>query len=70
MELKVPECLNGKIVGDLNPRARFGCSIVAIHRENGIIIAPTAMDHLAAGDIMVIIGANKNIEEFEAIIND
>lgn len=70
VELKVPECLNGKIVGDLNPRARFGCSIVAIHRENGIIIAPTAMDYLAAGDIMVIIGANKNIEEFEAIIND
>lgn len=70
VELKVPECLNGKIVGDLNPRARFGCSIVAIHRENGIIIAPTAMDYLAAGDIMVIIGANKNIEEFEATIND
>jgi len=70
VELKVPECLNGKNVGDLNPRARFGCSIVAIHRESGIIIAPTAMDHLAAGDIMVIIGANKNIEEFEAIIND
>lgn len=70
VELKVPECLHGKNVGDLNPRARFGCSIVAIHRENGIIIAPTALDYLAAGDIMVIIGANKNIEEFEAIIND
>ncbi|GIO86669.1 potassium transporter Trk [Paenibacillus faecis] len=70
VELKVPECLNGKNVGELNPRAKFGCSIVAIHRESGIIIAPTAMDYLAAGDIMVIIGANKNIEEFEAVIND
>lgn len=70
VEMRVPQCLDGKNVGDLNPRARFGCSIVAIHRENGVIIAPTAMDHLMQGDIMVIIGAKKNIDEFEAIIND
>ncbi|GIP54783.1 MULTISPECIES: potassium channel family protein [Paenibacillus] len=70
VEMRVPQCLDGKNVGDLNPRARFGCSIVAIHRENGVIIAPTAMDHLILGDIMVIIGAKKNIDEFEAIIND
>lgn len=70
VEMNVPACLNGKNVGDLNPRARFGCSIVAIHRENGVIIAPTAMDHLEQGDIMVIIGAKKNIEEFEAIVNE
>ncbi|WP_435922285.1 potassium channel family protein [Paenibacillus sp. DYY-L-2] len=70
VEMNVPACLNGKNVGELNPRTRFGCSIVAIHRENGVIIAPTAMDHLELGDIMVIIGAKKNIEEFEAIVNE
>lgn len=70
VEMNVPACLDGKIVGDLNPRTRFGCSIVAIHRENGIIVAPTAMDHLNAGDIMVIIGSKKNIEEFEAVITE
>ncbi|MBA9084456.1 trk system potassium uptake protein TrkA [Fontibacillus solani] len=70
VEMNVPENLHGKNVGDLSPRARFGCSIVAIHRETGVIIAPTAMDMLKTGDIMVIIGSKKNIEEFEAIINE
>lgn len=70
VEMNVPENLHGKNVGDLNPRTRFGCSIVAIHRESGVIIAPTAMDLLKMGDIMVIIGSKRNIEEFEAIIND
>ncbi len=50
-------------------RARFGCSIVAIHRNGGILVAPTAMDQLNEGDIMVIIGSKKNIEQFESIIN-
>lgn len=70
VEMKVPACLDQKSVGELNPRARFGCSIVAIHRDNGILVAPTAMDHLNTGDIMVIIGSKKNIEEFEEIVNE
>ncbi|WP_068783353.1 potassium channel family protein [Paenibacillus phocaensis] len=69
VEMNVPACLNNKSLGDLNPRARFGCSIVAIHREGGVLVAPTAMDQLTAGDIMVIIGAKKNIEQFETILN-
>ncbi|MGG1611459.1 potassium channel family protein [Paenibacillus barengoltzii] len=69
VEMKVPTCLNHKSIGDLNMRARFGCSIVAIHRNGGILVAPTAMDQLNEGDIMVIIGSKKNIEQFESIIN-
>lgn len=70
VELKVPACLEGKNLGELNPRARYGCSIVALQRDQGIIIAPTAMDHLKQGDIMVVIGAKRNLEEFEEIINE
>lgn len=70
VELKVPACLEGKNLGELNPRARYGCSIVALQRDQGIIIAPTAMDHLEQGDIMVVIGAKRNLEEFEEIINE
>lgn len=69
VEMNVPSCLHQKCLGDINPRARFGCSIVAIHRNGGILVAPTAMDQLNEGDIMVIIGAKKNIEQFETIIN-
>lgn len=67
-ELAVPQCLDGKSLHDLNPRARFGCSIVAINKPNGIIIAPTATDILALRDVMVIIGTNEQIEDFEATV--
>src|SRR6478736_3481153 len=36
-ELAVPECLSGKSLDDVNPRGRFGCSIVAINKPKGII---------------------------------
>ncbi|MDR0268287.1 TrkA family potassium uptake protein [Paenibacillus sp.] len=66
VEMKVPETLDCKTLNEINTRAKFGCSIVAIHREGKIIVAPTAMDQLHTGDIMVIIGANGNIDRFES----
>jgi trk system potassium uptake protein TrkA len=35
-----------------------------------VIVAPTAMDQLKTGDIMVIIGSNENVEEFEMMVNE
>ncbi|GAB6991548.1 TrkA family potassium uptake protein [Paenibacillus pini] len=65
VEMTVPATLDGRTLNEVNTRTRFGCSIVALHRPGGIIIAPTAMDKLQTGDIMVIIGSNVNIDRFE-----
>ncbi|MFB9327386.1 potassium channel family protein [Paenibacillus aurantiacus] len=67
-ELTVPRCLNGKSLQELNPRGRFGCSIVAINKPQGVIIAPVATEVLAEKDVMVIIGTNEGIEQFEDTI--
>lgn len=67
-ELAVPRSLNGKSLHEFNPRARFGCSIVAINKPQGIIIAPTAADILTERDVMVVIGTNEQIEQFEEAI--
>ncbi|EFM09995.1 TrkA-N domain protein [Paenibacillus curdlanolyticus YK9] len=68
-ELAVPSCLNGKTLQDINTRARFGCSIVAINKpKGGVIIAPTAVEELEEKDIMVVIGTNEQIEKFEASV--
>ncbi|PYI53843.1 potassium channel family protein [Paenibacillus flagellatus] len=64
-ELSVPKCLNGKTLKELDPRAKYGCSVVAINKKNGVIIAPTATDVLNERDVMVIIGTNEQIESFE-----
>lgn len=68
-ELAVPQCLSGKSLDDVDARGRFGCSIVAINKPKGIIIAPVARDVLAEKDVMVVIGTNEQIEQFQASIN-
>ncbi|QMV40861.1 potassium channel family protein [Cohnella cholangitidis] len=67
-ELAVPQCLAGKSLDDVNPRGRFGCSIVAINKPQGIIIAPVAKDVLSTDDVMVVIGTNDQIEQFQQSI--
>ncbi|MEF3307048.1 potassium channel family protein [Paenibacillus sp. GYB003] len=64
-ELSVPGRLNGVSLKELDPRARYGCSVVAINKKNGVIIAPAATDVINERDVMVIIGTNKQIESFE-----
>jgi trk system potassium uptake protein len=67
-ELGVPKKLNGKTLSEINPRGRFGCSVVAINRPKGMIIAPLAEDILTQDDVMVVIGTNQQVEEFQASI--
>ncbi|MBN2982873.1 MULTISPECIES: potassium channel family protein [Cohnella] len=67
-ELNVPDCLTGKSLSEVNPRGRFGCSVVAINKPKGIIIAPTAEDLLEKKDVMVVIGTNEQIEQFQESI--
>lgn len=67
-ELNVPACWDGKSLADVNPRGRFGCSVVAINKPTGIIIAPTAADVLNARDVMVVIGTNEQVEHLQESI--
>jgi trk system potassium uptake protein TrkA len=68
-ELIVTERISGKCLKDLDTRARFGCSIVAINKPNGVNIAPTAEDVVEKNDVMVVIGTNSEIENFENAVN-
>jgi trk system potassium uptake protein len=69
-ELAVPRQISGKTLKDLNPRARYGCSVVAINKKDGVIIAPTAADVVDERDIMIVIGTNQQIESFENEIQE
>ena len=49
---------------ELNLRAKYGINVIAIRGENGQTnIAPGADDRLNPKDIIVAIGANKNLRE-------
>ncbi|UNK17694.1 TrkA family potassium uptake protein [Paenibacillus sp. N3/727] len=65
VEMTVTDCMDGKTLNELNTRVRYGISVVALNQRSGVIVAPTAMDILRAGDIMVVIGSKENIDRFE-----
>lgn len=64
-ELAVTGKISGKSLMELNARARYGCSIVAINRSSGMVISPAADDQVFENDIMVVIGTHGQIEKFE-----
>lgn len=67
-EMSVTKKWAGLTLKQIDPRAKFGCSVVAINKKSGMIIAPSAEDIVEERDIMVVIGTNEQIETFELSI--
>ncbi|MFJ8066543.1 potassium channel family protein [Psychrobacillus sp. NPDC096426] len=65
MEIKVNEMIAGKSLVDLDIRARYGINIVAIKRGNSINVSPPADENLQLNDVLIIIGADVDINRFE-----
>ena len=64
-ELLAPPAMNGMSLKDLNIRARYGCTIMAIKTEDDINISPKAEDIIYTGDTLLIIGSNDDIRALE-----
>ncbi|MDW7738934.1 MAG: TrkA family potassium uptake protein [Bacillota bacterium] len=67
VEVKAPAEMVGKTLLELNLRARYGVSVIAFRRNNGgsTNISPVAEDVVEAGDIIVAIGENKQLEKLD-----
>jgi len=66
MEITAPEFTVGKTLAQLRLPNRFGISIIAIKKGlDDINIAPTADDELNAGDILVVVGKNRQLQRLE-----
>ncbi|UJF16333.1 TrkA family potassium uptake protein [Jeotgalibaca sp. MA1X17-3] len=64
-ELNVSEKLSGRSISELDIRANYNCTILAIKRNGDMNIAPAPKDQLWAGDIILVIGSNEDILIFE-----
>ncbi|AZB44333.1 TrkA family potassium uptake protein [Bacillus sp. FJAT-42376] len=64
-ELVATAKINRKTLMDLNTRAKFGCSIVGIQRNDDLIVSPHPEEMVVKGDILFVIGKNKEISRFE-----
>lgn len=65
VEIMSSEKMADQSLIDLNIRARYGCNVMAIKNENYINVAPNPDDNIKKGDIMVVIGHNKDLRRFE-----
>jgi len=68
VEMSATEDLSGSSLRELDLRARFGVSVVAIRKASGeVLVAPGAEDMVDEGDVVVIIGMSKNIARLEKV---
>ncbi|GAA0359241.1 potassium channel family protein [Bacillus horti] len=65
VELKAPPSMDGLSLKKLNIRANYGCTIMAIKKEQDINVSPKAEDEIHTGDILLIIGSNDEIRHLE-----
>jgi trk system potassium uptake protein len=65
LELKATEKINQKSLIQLDIRAKYGCTILAIKRGEQINISPLPNDILHQGDTLVVMGSNLDLQRFE-----
>ncbi|MFE8695359.1 potassium channel family protein [Cytobacillus sp. FJAT-53684] len=65
VEIVANQKLAGYSLIDLDIRAKYGINIVAIKRKNEIIVSPKADEGIQVNDILIVIGADIDINRFE-----
>lgn len=64
MELKAVDKIAGKSLIELDVRAKYGVSIVGIKRGEEIMVSPDPNEPILLGDILIVIGADVDINRF------
>ncbi|WP_078430606.1 potassium channel family protein [Alkalihalobacterium alkalinitrilicum] len=70
VELIAGEKMHGKTIIELDIRAKYGINIMAIKRHENINVSPQAHEKIIRGDILIVIGADKDIDRFEKQLLD
>ena len=65
VEIVANRKIDGHSIIDLDIRAKYGITIVAIKRKNEIIVSPQANEVINENDILIVIGADADINRFE-----
>jgi trk system potassium uptake protein TrkA len=65
VEIVASEKIDGYSILHLDVRAKYGINIVAIKRRDEIIVSPQANEMIYKEDILIVIGADTDINRFE-----
>ena len=67
VEVRVPPALVGKTLAETNLRAKFEINVVAIKREEKVIVPPLPTEKFSVHDILVVVGGIKGIQGLEEL---
>ncbi|MGM0409783.1 MAG: potassium channel family protein [Bacillota bacterium] len=67
VEIVASENMVGKTLADLELRTRFGVNVMAIKRGDDLNVTPGANDRILEGDILVVMGKNKNLDSVKQL---
>lgn len=67
VEITVPKSFQNKTLAESNVRAKYGINIVAIKRDDHLIISPLPSEQLRENDIAVVVGSNESINRLEEL---
>lgn len=63
-EVKIPEKMTDKSLRELDLRAKYNLSVIAIRHHDDIFISPSPDKIIDHGDVLVVIGENRDLERF------
>lgn len=70
VEIKAAKQMVGKNLRQLDIRAKFGCNVIAVKSPDKMNIAPHAEDIIKDNDILVVVGDNDHLQNFEITFED
>lgn len=65
LEMKANDRMIGKNLRDLDLRAKFQCNVIAVKRQEQLIIPPPVEAPIQPGEILIVLGNNKDLKRFE-----
>ncbi|WP_020008789.1 potassium channel family protein [Salinicoccus albus] len=68
VELEATDLLDDKSLLDLDIRAEYGVSVIAIKRDDDIIVSPDPTIKIRTKDILIVIGDDKDLTRFEKLL--
>ncbi|WHY75624.1 TrkA family potassium uptake protein [Neobacillus sp. WH10] len=63
-EVKIPDRMKDRTLRELDLRAKFNLSVIAIRHEDELNISPSPDEKIYYGDVLVVIGENRDLEKF------
>lgn len=67
VEITAPKALVGKSLAETNLRAKYEVNVVAIKRDEELIVPPLPDEKIKPGDILIFVGHTKGIQKLEEL---